>query len=74
MQVTTLRQAVAEKAQWNAEFHARIDARVAEENRVAAILQANPQIGVLIRKGKSVYYINWPTYREARDPADLCGA
>lgn len=38
-----------------------------------SILNDNPQIGILIRDGKPVYYVNWPTYREASDPAQLVG-
>lgn len=44
-----------------------------EKDRVAGILSANPQIGVLCREGMAVYYVNFP-YTEATDPAALVAA
>jgi hypothetical protein len=38
---------------------------------IAQFLIANPQIGVLNRKGKTVYYICTPHYREAHHPLEL---
>jgi len=43
----------------------------AERKRVfAEILSMDRRIGMLIREGKQVYYLNNP-YREARDPREL---
>ena len=65
----TLRDAMAEKQMANAEFDARIDARDAENKRIAGILEANPEIGVL-NSGK-YYSFKSGMYTEATDPADL---
>lgn len=50
---------------------AKAQAEIAERQRIEGILVANPEIGVLMRKGGPVYYVNWPVYREAKDPASL---
>ena len=50
---------------------ARTQAEIAERQRVESILLANPEIGILMRHGGALYYVNWPEYREARDPAAL---
>lgn len=42
-----------------------------EKKRVADILDNHPQIGVLCREGKNVYYVNSPEYIESDDPKDL---
>ena len=49
----------------------RAQAEIAERQRIEGILLANPEIGILMRKGGAYYYVNWPEYREARDPAAL---
>lgn len=46
-------------------------ALVAEQKRIVAVLAANPAIGVLMRNGKAKFYVSFPTYREAADPAVL---
>jgi hypothetical protein len=45
--------------------------RIAEGDRIARILRRHHEIGVLIRYGVPVYYVNFPEYREAADPAAL---
>ena len=63
----------ARDAKRNAELPslARAQAQVAEQARIAAILAANPQIGVLRGEKGLRYYVNFPVYAEARDPAAL---
>lgn len=39
-----------------------------------AFVAANPQIGMLMRRGKPVYYVGLPVYRESRNPRDLVEA
>lgn len=54
-------------------FGARWAKEDAERERIAAVLAANPCIGVL-QKADGVTYYTWPAggpYREARDPAAL---
>lgn len=53
----TLNDAVQEKRLLNADFDARVNQRIAQENRIAAILRDNPKIGVMMRNGKPVYYV-----------------
>ena len=48
----------------------RISRRMQEEKKIAVLLAANPQIGVLQRGRKKRYYLLSP-YREAKHPADL---
>jgi len=50
---------------------AKVQAEIAERQRIQGILDAHGEIGVLMRKGGPVYYVNWPAYREATDPAAL---
>ena len=50
---------------------AKAQAEIAERQRIQGILDANGEIGILMRKGGPVYYVNWPVYREAKDPAAL---
>jgi hypothetical protein len=50
---------------------ARAEAQIAEQARIAGILAANPQIGVLQGAKGLRYYVNFPVYAEARDPAAL---
>lgn len=61
----TLHQATLERHLKHALFNAKVDARIAAEKRIADLLQANPQIGTLQRGAKTVYYVNFPKYREA---------
>jgi len=73
----TLQDAINEKKMMDAALYAKIDKRAAEEKRVADILRNNPQIGVLVKKGKTVYYtlkqISYGNVQvtESKDPADL---
>jgi|JI8StandDraft_2_1071088.scaffolds.fasta_scaffold371105_1 hypothetical protein len=39
-----------------------------------AFVAANPQIGMLMRRGKTIYYVGLPVYRESRNPRDLVEA
>jgi hypothetical protein len=48
-----------------------INARSAAADAVAAEVAAMPHIGKLIRKGRTVYYVNAPLYRESENPRDL---
>lgn len=60
----------------DAELPALARARAAREERarIAGILAANPQIGVLQKAtGGLLYYVNFPEYIEAADPAWLVG-
>jgi hypothetical protein len=76
----TLRDAQRERLQENAKFDAKMEKREFEEalererqNVINIILKENPQIGVLMRKGKHVYY-TYPAggeYREAKHPSYL---
>jgi beta-lactam-binding protein with PASTA domain len=73
----TLQDAINEKKMMDANLYAKIDKQAAEEKRIADILRNNPQIGVLIKKGKTVYYtcklISYGNVQvtERKDPADL---
>lgn len=72
--IYTLADARDEKRDAELPALARAEAEIAERARVAAILAANPQIGVLLRDARGpLYYINFPEYIEARDPAWLVG-
>lgn len=48
----------------------RISRRMQEEKKIAVLLAANPEIGVLQCGQKKRYYLLSP-YREATHPADL---
>jgi hypothetical protein len=65
----TLRDAMKEKQLVNMEFDARLDARDAESKRIAGILEAHPEIGVL--NGGKYYSFKSGKYKEATDPAEL---
>ena len=52
----------------------RANAEIAKRQRIEGILAANAEIGVLMRNGGAVYYVNFPVYREAKDPAALLAA
>jgi len=43
----------------------------AELKRIMEILKDHPEIGTLMRNGVVIYYVNFPSYCEARDPRDL---
>lgn len=49
----------------------RAQRRAAEEKANAEYVLAHPSIGTLMRAGRLVYYVNFPSYREARDPREL---
>ena len=55
-------------------FDLKRDAAHWISNSIAVCLHKNPHIGVLIRKGKPVYYVNFPEYKEAQYPQDLIEA
>lgn len=42
-----------------------------EADKINAYLQAYPNIGTITRKGKVVYYVTSPEYREASHPSQL---
>ena len=67
--IITLRDAMKKKVAAEAAAYEAGLAREAAKQAVAAILASNPQIGVLNRNGKAVYYVNFPQYREASTPA-----
>ncbi len=67
----TFGEVVTQRIERSRADEAKSDAIRAERERIEAILRDNPEIGVLIRKGKPVYYVNQPVYREHRDPAAL---
>jgi hypothetical protein len=54
--------------------NAKTDDAARQVQADAAFVQANPQIGQLIRRGKPVYYVNAPTYTEASNPRELVQA
>jgi hypothetical protein len=72
--IFTLADARDEKRNAELPALARAEAQLAEQRRIQSILDAHGEIGILMRKGGPVYYVNWPVYREARDPAALVGA
>jgi hypothetical protein len=72
--IFTLADARDEKRNAELPSLARAEAQIAEQARVAAILAANPQIGVLQGAKGLRYYVNFPVYAEARDPAALVQA
>lgn len=69
--IFTLADARDEKRDAELPYLARAQAEIAERQRIEGILLANPEIGILMRKDGAYYYVNWPEYREARDPAAL---
>jgi hypothetical protein len=56
MTIITRNDARLEKQAADARLFAKEDARIAEQNRVAEILKANPHIGMIVRKGKPMFY------------------
>lgn len=67
----TYQDAKNEKQAINAKMFAKQDDAVAKQKIIDNILKAYPQIGVLMRKGKQVYYVNFPQYQEANHPQNL---
>ncbi len=71
----TLLDAVAEREAYDWDhFGARWHTEDTERRRIADVLAANPQIGVLNGDGQRPRYYVWPAggeYREADDPAKL---
>ena len=64
----TIREALALRQAENDAFNARCDSRAVEAKRIHNLMQDNPQIGVLNRDGKTVYY-TFPAggvYKEAK--------
>jgi beta-lactam-binding protein with PASTA domain len=69
----TLRDALRERAYQNAKMEARWKHENAKREEIETILKANPQIGILMRNGKNVYY-TYPAggkYKEAKHPGKL---
>jgi hypothetical protein len=70
--IFTLADARDEKRNSELPAMAKAEAEIAKRARVAAILAANPQIGALHKvTGGMRYYVNFPVYLEAENPADL---
>ena len=53
----TLQDSATERETADLEMFARQDRAEAQRQEIAATLQANPQIGVMMKKGKTVYYV-----------------
>jgi hypothetical protein len=53
----TLQDSAAERETADAAMFARQDKAEAARKEIASTLQANPQIGVMMKKGKTVYYV-----------------
>jgi hypothetical protein len=56
-----------------ARAEARDQAREAAAAAIAETLRQHPEIGQLTRRGRPVYYVTAPAYREAADPLELLG-
>ena len=54
---------------WRAEKKERDAAE--RDAKDAEFLKQHLEIGILMRRGKKIYYVNAPSYREASDPMDL---
>ena len=72
--IFTLADARNEKRNAELPALARAQAQITERQRIEGILQANPQIGALQGEKGARYYVSFPVYREARDPAALVQA
>ena len=72
--IYTLADARDEKRNAELPALARAQAQIAERQRIEGILQANPQIGVLQGEKGARYYVSFPVYREACEPAQLVRA
>lgn len=71
--IFTVRDAVMERRLAELPSIVRAEAEIAERERVAGVLAANPEIGELCQKGKRMFYV-WPAggeYRQNADPAAL---
>jgi hypothetical protein len=69
--IYTARDAARAKASLDVwvDLHAKAEV---EHKRIMGTLRANPEIGMLMRNGKPVYYVNTSNSKiEAADPADL---
>jgi len=53
----TLQDSANERETADLEMFARQDRAEAQRQEIAAILQANQQIGVMMKKGKALYYV-----------------
>jgi hypothetical protein len=67
----TYQDARNEKLATNAKLFAKQDDAVAKQQIIDGLLKAYPQIGVLMRKGKQIYYVNFPQYAESNHPQNL---
>ena len=67
----TYQDARNEKLATNAKLFAKQDDAVAQQQIIDGLLKAYPQIGVLMRKGKQIYYVNFPQYAESNHPQNL---
>lgn len=67
----TYQDARNEKLAINAKLFAKQDDAAANQQMIDSVLKANPQIGVLMRKGKEIYYVNFPQYAESNNPQNL---
>ena len=54
----TLQDAVKEREAADMVMFASQNKAEAARKEIAAVLQANPQIGVMMKKGKTVYYVS----------------
>lgn len=70
--VRTVNDVRNEKRNADARRFAHLDDAEAEQKRIAEVLKANPEIGVLMRNGKPVYYLTRSYgHLEHADPAAL---
>jgi hypothetical protein len=67
----TYQDARNEKQAINATLFAKQDDAAAKQTIIDGILKAYPQIGVQMRKGKHIYYVNFPQYAESNHPQNL---
>jgi hypothetical protein len=67
----TYQDARNEKLESNAKLFAKQDNAAAKQQIIDGLLKAYPQIGVLMRKGKQIYYVNFPQYAESNHPQNL---
>jgi hypothetical protein len=68
----TFQDARREKHLQDAKLFAKSDERNRQEKVITDILQARPEIGVLQRGDRRVYYTMSGGYREANHPTLLC--
>lgn len=67
----TYQDARNEKLATNAKLFTKQDDAAAKQQIIDGLLKAYPQIGVLMRKGKQIYYVNFPQYEESNHPQNL---